>query len=235
MDIRRKRTNEVFESTIAALAGDGITPTPSECVWLHTLCEDVVMPDRAEVCAWLPPVVSIGRVDMYPVTVQARLWLDQYASKWWGDEELMDVLASAWALAHSNEQDAFIGMTQQLRAQIVIGAWAIGLPVTVAQLREGLKRYFGTDISIDGESPLEGRDVDPLDWGEVLARVCNSAKCQPCDVLLWTEAQLLDVLTKGKDGTTDQGTPSRSKIRALEALRIARVKITDAHKVTANG
>lgn len=230
MDIRHPRISALFDAKTGELAARGITPTPRESVLLHAACCDVVMPDRSEVSAWLPPVVSIGPVKLYAVTIQARLWLDAYCSRWWSDDYLMDILGTAWAMAHAGKAGAFQDMTHKATARIKITAWAILLPITFEQLREGMRRHFGLDDVLKVESPLEPKaDVNPLEWGEVLARACVIAKVSPQDVMTWTEGQLCDVLAKDKDGITHKS--DGDKIRTLEALRIVMDQIVKAHEV----
>lgn len=185
------------------------------------------MPDRAEVSTWLPPMVSIGGVDLYETTVQARLWLEKYASKWWGDDDTMDVLATAWALAHGRTPGVFSAMTNENKAQIAIGLWAASLPVTIAQLREAMTRIFGIGESVTMDSPLEGKNLDPFEWGDLIGRVVVSAKVRPDDVLIMTEAQLMDIVQRDEHG--DKVKSDRIKTRAHEALRLAKVKILEDH------
>lgn len=228
MDIKHPRISELFDATVEELVGKGVNPNPRESVWLYALCEDVVMPDRAEVCAWLAPVIHIGPVRLYPVTVQVRLWLDEYCSRWWADDYLMDVLGTAWAMAHAGEAGIFQRMTHKTKARVIITAWAVILPVTFEQLRDGLRRYFGLDDVVKMDSPIEPKpSVDPLQWGELLARACVIAKASPVDVMQWGERQLFDVLAKDKDGFTRKN--ERDKIKALEALRLAKQKILNDH------
>lgn len=230
MDIKHPRIGALFDASIAEFSGQGVIPTPRQCVWLHALCSDVVMPDRADVCAWLPPVVRLGDVDLYPLTVQARLWLDEYASKWWDGHRIMDVLSTAWALAHGHAAGAFDTMTNKLRARLVISVWAGRLPYSFAQINEALNRYFGVDSLVQVESPLEKVNADPMEWGEVLARAAVVAHKSPSELMLWRERELLDVLRAARKSETDQGECDSDKIRALESLRLAKQEIIKAFR-----
>lgn len=227
MDIIQPRVSALFDASVAALADSGVTPTAREAVWLHSLCEAVVCPDKAEVCVWLPPVVEVGPIRLCAITVQARLWLENYAATWWRDDTHLDILGTAWAMAHGSKEGAFATMTNRARAEATIAAWSATIPVTVAQLAEGLRRYYGTGTAVQATSQIEPKANDPVDWGELVVRCAYAVKVSPLAVLTWTEDQVVNVLSR-MDGAPVASQPA--KLRALEALRLAKLKITEAHK-----
>jgi hypothetical protein len=224
MYLRQPRITALFDATIAELEKDGIKPTARECVWLHALCTDVVMPDRSEVCEWLPPAVTLGKLTLYPLTVQARIWLDEYAAKWWPNDPMMSVLSEAWAMAHAKDSDLIASMTSKGRARLAIAIWGGRLPYTLEQIDEAILRHTSTDEYVNAESAIEPKPAEPRQWGEVLARLSAKLKVSPQELLTWTEDQVYSAA--GKCGEQDG---ERDKNRTLEALRLGKQKVREAH------
>jgi hypothetical protein len=222
MIIHTPRVNALFDKTVQGLIAKGRAPSPRQCVWLYDLCQDAVTPDRGEVCAWLPAPVTLGRLSLYPMTMQAHIWLDEYASKWWATDDVMDVLATAWASVHARRADAFSRMTSRAFATGKLAIWGATMPYTLDQLREALRRLMGAQDGINLESPAEPKaPADPLEWGEVLARAAAALKITPDEALLLNIEVIGDIQRAAAREDGQSPAMDSSKLRALEALRLA--------------
>lgn len=223
MFVRQPRTTKLFEATLAKLAARGVVPSPHDSVWLHALCEDVVRGESTDVCTWVPPVVTIGDLSLYPLSVAARVWVDNYASQWWSDDYLMDILSMTWAMAHSLEPYVFRRASSPRIARFKITTWAMGQKATFEQMRDALGRHFGTDTHVEIASAAEPGLASPFDWGYVVCRIVAETGASPDSVLSMTEAQCLDVLMKSCQ--SKESMESRRRVRSLEALRLATERI----------
>ena len=90
--------------------------------------------------------VNVCGVWLWPVTVGAQLWLDEYAGKWWKPGSRMQLLAIAYAMRNARNADAFIGLTERCSATMAVLRSALTLPVRMAELYDAICRANGAHI-----------------------------------------------------------------------------------------
>ncbi len=228
MKVPLPRLDALFDATLQDLEQHGVVPTPRESVWLHHLCERCVRPDAHDVNPWLPPAVTLGSLRLWPLTVQARIWLEEHAAKFFQAGGDMDALSVAYAMAFGKNPGAFDELTDRKSASSKIQWWAARLPLTIAQVREALTRWISGGGSVEIDSPNMGTPA-PLDWGTALSALCWHYKLSPSEVIVMSEAQAADMLRNIPD--RDRPDISSDDTRALEQLRLAKIQVLKSHEV----
>lgn len=185
MIVDKPRVKELFHSAIRELEKLDVTPTPEETVWLHHMACKAVTPEHGEAPMFCEFPVKVGRVWLYPLSIQASIWLERYAYKWWGHRDTsMDTLAMAYAMAHACKEKAFDTLTSKIKASVTIRAWAISnLFCSYRRLRQAVDMVLGdTDHVIIGdetEKPANNHHIDGSQWGGLVAMLCGSYHLPP--------------------------------------------------------
>ena len=86
------------------LRAEGGKPTDEEIVTIYELGKQASQ--VFESCLLLFQYKIVGNLRVYPLTIGAKLWLEE-ARRWWKDDPAMDVLAVVYASSHSREPEQF--------------------------------------------------------------------------------------------------------------------------------
>ncbi len=190
MLIPKPRLRALFETSVTDLQKAGVTPLPFECYWLGYLCERVInRPGHAP--DFSRPCFSCGGATFYALTIGASTWLSDYPGAWWDGSETgrldvnrdMDVLATAYAMAHSYTPDVFAALVDETHARLVIRTWASRLSCTERELCAAIRSWAGdTTDAVEVENPNEIKSVaepSPEDWGGTLCWLSYHYKQTP--------------------------------------------------------
>jgi len=102
--------------------------------------------------------------------VGASVWLDEYAAKWWGDNNTCYFWALVFAIVHGHERDTFANLTERHTARAAILNTCIRLAFTRKEVEKAIDKALGR---IDNPF-AEDREVDGnahTDWVAFLARL----------------------------------------------------------------
>lgn len=228
---------------LADLRRDGIEVAPEDVLWLNHLAGKCVRPTAADELLFLDPPVLCGfqlpfgpfrrRADsqpllLWPLSIGARLWLEQYGRPWFHGCGDMEPLAVAYAMANARRPDLLRALSSRPRAHLKIAWWATRLTASLAQLSEAIARALNPeDLDlVDVPFPGERKPDRSLaaDYGDVLAQLCHFYGETPSH-WLWqvsedTCAAMLRKLSAvlPKEMGTD---PSSPKFRLLSQFRLA--------------
>lgn len=229
MRLTRRESNSVFEDALSQLSKAGVTPSPLETVWLFDLSREVLSPGVNERPAFLWPGVCIGGVTLYPPTLAAEMWMSEYASRWFRDDEDMDIKASAWACAVGRVEGVFEREAQtELRARATIGGWSRKVTCTLQELRaavlalsagEGMERIT---IECIGEVKQQHRTVSAAHWGEIISALVAAYHLPPGQFLWGMSADDAMMMLANRPGPNGEMiTRKDAKSAAVHALQSA--------------
>lgn len=112
-----------------------------------------------------PRVAWAGSAAFREPTVQASLWFDECACRWWSGKGLF--CARAWSCAHAYIPEFFLPYQDEKAARRAISSWRVTIPCTDAQIAAAL-RY-----AVFGEADPEAPDpaAEPVRGCPVTAMV----------------------------------------------------------------
>jgi len=175
MLIEKPILHKLAEETIADLRRDGIECTPEDILWLNHAAGKVIRPTPADELTMLDPPVPCGNVLLWPLSIGARIWLDRYGKPWFLGTGDMEILAVAFAMAHSRKPTMLEELTSRLKAHVRVAFWAMRLKATMAELNRAIA-LARTPEDIDLVNiPFEGERAPRLaaDYGDVVAQLCH--------------------------------------------------------------
>jgi hypothetical protein len=160
------------------------------------------MPERQYVSDFMDMPVRVGNLWLYPLTVQAEIWLESYAHDWWRRDSHMRMLATAYAMAHAREERFFEKLTHKTLAKIKIRTWAfLNISVSLKAIKEAIMRQMNPVLSdfehvkVDDDGVKQ--DVEPAQWGDIIALLCGSYPgTKPQDYLLMGARSVTGLLAK---------------------------------------
>lgn len=163
--------------------------TPGEVAALVHAVERVCSPYSAVNADLADAPIPVCRgLCLWPPTVGAQLWLDEYASKWWPSGSAMFSLAQAWALANARDPGAFAGMREKGAARAAVIRFALRVPANGAELASAVRRAYGGsrhDAPDRAKSAAERmRERAQTDWCSLIASLEVESGI-PRDVWLW--------------------------------------------------
>ena len=236
MKVLKPRIRELLLSGIREIENAGYTPTPEEVIWLHSLAEEAVNPDGYHIPSFLYPAIKVGRIWLYPLTIQAHLWLDECAFRWWKDSAAMNLWATAYAMAKSRPhiRSPFEKLCSRSHAEKVIRAWAfIHLLCSRTKLSYAVNRLLGEADYVNiktGED--EERGADASEWGDIVAMLCGMYHLSP-EVFLW-DVSAHDAMAMIRNAPVPSGfskpEPDSAVIKAYHAFRMTVKHIISTRK-----
>lgn len=201
MYVIKPRVKAAFNGAIAELEKANVTPTPDEVVWLYFLAEKMCTPERQYVSDFMDMPVRVGELWLYPLTVQAEIWLESYAHDWWRRDSYMYMLATAYAMAHAREARFFERLTHKGLAKIKIRSWAFfNVKVSLKSLKVAIIRLLNptlTDYDHVEVNDEKLADVEAAQWGDIIALLCGSYPgTKPADYLIMNARDVTNLLAK---------------------------------------
>ena len=164
---------------------DGLTA--DEIVSLVDACRlaDAPFGDSERELLDMPAAVVRGW-EFRPLTIGASVWLDEYAAKWWGDDDNRYFWALVYALVHGHERAAFTMLTSEEAARRAIRRMALHF----AFGRKALERAIDAALGRRDQKPEAGGDGSkgPINWSEIVAELEAGTGIRR-DVWLWGRAE----------------------------------------------
>lgn len=120
------------------------------------------------------PAARLRGADFYPLTVGASIWLDEYAEKWWGDDNNRYFWALVYALVHARDKDAFSGMDDKRAARRAIVRMALRFAFSRRALEDAVDAALGRSGNDAPDSRGPGaaeREAAMTDWSAMVARL----------------------------------------------------------------
>jgi len=166
----------------------GGDPTIEEAMWIVQLCDRVLCPfegERSDLCGY-PVRCGISSTYIWPMTVGASVWFQDYASAWWGRRDSKLYFALAYALANGRDREAMRAVAAGRReAEAAITAWAKTLTCTREELDAAI------DVVLpprhrdpkEGDTPADSRPAK-IDWERIVGEI-EAATGIPADHWLW--------------------------------------------------
>jgi hypothetical protein len=214
--IQKPEVSALLHAALDEIKSAGVEPSAEDVIWLHDLCVRQIIPDSTRVDPYIDPPAHIAGMELWPLTIQAEMWLENYAFQWWNDDNMATVLATAWAMYHSNpntETNHFLNHTGRIHSWLAIRAWAFKqLTCSKETLKWACEKILGRKRYEEVESGelVAPSATDPgpssLQWGGLIASVCNAIPAlKPVDVLRMTSKQCLDLLKHGQAAKSEMG------------------------------
>lgn len=227
---------------IGLLAERGLTVMPDEIIRLNAIGLRVVSnPACADVVA-APRIGWAGDIAVHQPTVQADVWIETYAQRWFDG----DVFASAcaFAYAHGRISGFFKRPEMQGResALAAIGEWNATLAITGDELKAAYDYAVSGNDAAAGEhaatKPGKDGSAKPSVLDDIYDMLCEASACglsrEDCEAVSWTE--LTAILLKWHRNAG--GAMDRSTARAHGEYILTLAEITKAaekRKEAANG
>ena len=116
------------------------------------------------------PVAVCRSVWIWPMTVGAQVWLDEYAAKFFKSGSFFDEWAQVYALIHSREEKAFTPLTTPAKAKRAILATALRLCCSGKELEYAIKAAHGIS---EGEAPRKVKSIQERIKAEAQTRFAS--------------------------------------------------------------
>lgn len=155
---------DVARREIERLQGQGYELSLHEIVWLASLGEKVEKPGgRVNPYLEMMPVTA-GNVTLYPLTIQATLFLDAVIDMDWVSEARYTYFLG-WLSANARTPGAFDGITSKTGLEKVVDKWCKTVTATSNELADAVSRI------IDDDSPDAPEERAETDYRKYLANL----------------------------------------------------------------
>ena len=235
MIVLKPRVHALFTSSIKRLTDAGVSPTPEEILWIHALSEKAVRPDRLSTPAFLDSAIKVGRVWLYPPSIQAYMWLDEYALKWWKKSPSMTLWSIAFGMAYSKTHDVFPKLTSRKRAYFIVRKWSfLNLTISRNALADAIDALTADEGDYEEIPPHNKKriQVESTEWGDIITMLCGAYHRPPED-FLWkvsTNTCLAMIAKAPLPQGYERPTISSAEVQALFELRMTLNEIERRHK-----
>lgn len=224
----------IFQERMGQLRAEGIQPDDDELAWLMNVCDRMANPQRYRPPTWEPPIFEKGAFRLPQLTVAASSWLTNYAATWYPAGKRMDILSTAFAMAHGEADPLpFPSLHVERDATRAIHVWMERVPLTFRALQKIVMEYCDGGVFVEIKSPNEPQVSvlsadEALDWGPVLARMAWAYKIHPRYLMRLTDDQFLDLKRNmpREDGSQAE---AESSSRDEEMVRLVVKAIRDRH------
>ena len=176
MLIPKPKFHRLAQDAVDQLTKEGITCTPDEILWLQEMADKVVRPTRADELLFLDLPVPCGNILLWPLSIGARLWLEQYGRPWFVGAGDLEELVFAFAMAHSRQPEILASLTSRLKARVKVAFWACKIRATRHELAEAVALCIGQDNNdlIEVKSPKPPKEqIQTSDYGDCVALLCH--------------------------------------------------------------
>lgn len=180
------------------------------------------------------PLYKSNGLTLYPLTIGAIVWLEEFAKKWWKFQPMAYFWAVVYALINGRDKNTFVELRSEVEAYNRIRDCALSLAVCEAELTEAI------DAALDYNRPPRKKnttaDETGTDWSLVVATM--EAKTG-IEAEKWIWGKSVDYVTRAYqvliDFATTQGggRAARMKDEADHALNhLARVRASIIERIT---
>jgi len=179
------------KEAIKQLRHEGIEVSLDDIVTLHSLAsqtDKISDPNALLFCS-----KDIGGIEIFPMTIGARLWILQSALPWFEHDELLKDLSVLYAYCHSRNKNDF-QFSRAKDARKTILSWAKDLRVTEEEIVSAF-----TEIS--GETPI-------IECMELLQNLVEQIKSDPLKIDLSKATKYLNrgnEISNGKEAYNING------------------------------
>ncbi len=238
MQVKKPKLYKLAEEAIIKLAKEGINCTPEEVIWLNFLAERVVYPTPSSEISFLDMPVKCGNTFLYPLTIGARLWLEEYGIKFFAGTGVLEELVFAFAMAHSKKAEIFNNLTSCWKARLKVLNWACKIKATRSEINEAIARciskYDYDLVNIKGPEP-KTENYSAKDYGDCIALLCHFYGNTP-SYWLWevSEKMCAELLRKITLLIQESQEISSDKLQALGEFKCVVAHIKEQHKRNAN-
>ena len=158
----------------------GIEPSAEDIIALYEACNRCDAPFQKSNLALIGAPVEVGGVNLWPLTIGASIWLDEYAFKWWGKSNTLMHWALVFAFVKGYEQDVFIELITESKAHKAIKETCLQFACNEKELENAIDQ-------LTHKKPITGKPetVTPNpDWERVISELELTSGI-PADVWLW--------------------------------------------------
>lgn len=208
----------------------GVEPDADDIVELYKACQRVDEPYRHTNLALINMPVVVGGVPLWPLTIGASIWLDEYAFKWWSESNTLMRWALVFAFMRGRDKDVFGSLVDEKQAHRAIKNAVMRLACNEKELDDAIDILTG----VKNAPKRETENHDDPDWERVIAELEVSSGIS-ADQWLWGKSaaytarvyyehrQLLNYLAGNKTTATD------ALDDALTALALVKKGIWEKH------
>jgi len=214
----------------------GVEPTLEESIWIVGLCDRILCPcegERSDLCG-MPIRVGVSSVYLWPFTIGAGVWYQDYAAKWWGKNSERMSLALGYALANARDKEAIRAVAvSKEAAESAIKAWALSITCT----RQELEQAFEDAIPMPSANRKPSDTPKKIDWENIVGEI-EAVTGIPADHWIWDVSR--DATQRAwersrsvliaRAGGSDSGSELDPLNVALQDLANAKTSIINAHK-----
>lgn len=192
MRVQKPRVSLLFHSAVDELKAAGAVILPEDYVWLHNSAKKAVDGGGSDCPAFIDIPVTVDDVTLWPLTLGASIWWQQYGEEWYKGDKSTEVIAIAFCMAHAKNPEVFRYLNSKLKADIALVKWqaGIGSKCTVNQLAWAIdkvnKQYDYIEINSANEAKVDSQSS--ADWGIIIAKLCGAYHMEP-DYFLWKLSQ----------------------------------------------
>lgn len=154
----------------------GVEPTLEESIWIVDLCKEVLQPAGQCDLDLIGQPIQAGASDvwLWPFTIGASIWLERCAAKWFGDDEMLWLMAEVYTLAHARDREAFAAMRTRELALVKMREWELTLNCTWRELIAAMKVvYQQLDVDDDEKKAnvKKGGKKGESSWTMIVSRL----------------------------------------------------------------
>ena len=181
----KPRLNELAKQTLSALRSEGVELSDIDVITIYQLAR------RAIECAPQSALLmntgkQVGNIEIFPLTLGAKMWLMTDVLEWFGNDELMIGLATVYAVAHARDVDKFI-FKDGRTAEKKITAWSLRVNLTQDEIMV-IEESFGASA------------VAQLSAGDVLKGIIEQIMLHPATLDLSAACSYIESIeTEGEN------------------------------------
>lgn len=190
--------NPILDSAVAEIRAAGVEPSPIQVVWIYQIAQQEVNPNGNSQQAFFDAPFSVGGVWLYPMTAGCRMWMNEYADKFFANNQRDYLYAMGFGLAHAMQPETLLVLTNEIDARRAVRRWSCGLKCSDDALTDAVKRVLGIENVVEVGDP-EPKKESPMAeiYGDLIASVCHAYKLTP-HYVMWeiSEDSLRELLNK---------------------------------------
>lgn len=179
------RSSALYLAGVRECAAAGCELTPEQYAEILDAARGAIDPGPA-VSELLQLPVTVGSVVLWPVTIGASMWWQEFGQRFFERESPSDqVLAVAWMLAHARRPEIFSRATTRREACKLVRSWIWGRVrgCTVKEIEAAVEKCLG-ERQADTDSAVDGSAVSGAEWGDYIAGLCAGFH-RPPEYFLW--------------------------------------------------